>query len=81
MTAHPHWPVWDVRVRTPRLELRPLHEPDLPAFVELVSAGIHDPATMPFLQPFTDLPSPHRERSNYQFVLGCWANWSVEPGA
>ena len=76
--SHPHWPLWDLCIRTPRLELRPLHEPHLPALVELVSAGIHDPERMPFLQPFTDLPSPERERSNYQFVLGCWANWSVQ---
>ena len=76
--SHPHWPLWDLCIRTPRLELRPLHEPHLPALVELVSAGIHDPERMPFLQPFTDLPSPERERSNYQFVLGCWANWSAQ---
>ncbi|MHB1137649.1 MAG: GNAT family N-acetyltransferase [Microthrixaceae bacterium] len=76
--TNPHWPVWDLRVRTPLLELRPLHEPDLPALVELVSAGIHDPATMPFLQPFTDEPSPGRERSTYRFVMRCWAEWSPE---
>ena len=78
MVSHPHWPIWDLRLRTPRLELRPLHEPDLPALVELIDRGIHDPATMPFLQPFTDEPSPGRERSTYRFVLRCWAEWTPE---
>jgi RimJ/RimL family protein N-acetyltransferase len=75
---HPHWPLWDLRVRTPRVELRPAHEPDLPALVELIAGGLHDPAEMPFLQPFTDLPSPERERSTYQYLLGVWARWSPE---
>jgi len=75
---HPHWPIWDLRVRTPRLELRPAHEPDLPALVQLISDGIHDPDEMPFLQPFTDLASPERERSSYQYLLGTWARWSPD---
>ena len=38
--AHPHWPLWDIRVRTPRLELRPAHEPDIPALIDLISRGL-----------------------------------------
>lgn len=53
--SSPHWPIWDLVVRTPRLELRPIREADTAELVELAERGIHDPATMPFLTPFTDL--------------------------
>jgi RimJ/RimL family protein N-acetyltransferase len=76
--SHPHWPLWDIRIRTPRLELRPVHEPDIEALVDLIAGGVHDPAEMPFLQPFTDLPPPERERSSYRYFLGVWARWDPE---
>lgn len=72
------WPLWDLRVRTPRLELRSVREPDLAALVEVIDGGLHDPATMPFLVPFTDTPNPQRAQDSYRFWLGCWAGWSVE---
>lgn len=51
-----HWPVFGLRLATPRLVLRPVTDDDLAELVDLVLAGIHDPADMPFLQPWTDLP-------------------------
>ncbi|CAN5435995.1 GNAT family protein [soil metagenome] len=74
----PHWPLWDIRVRTPRVELRPAHEPEIPALIDLISGGLHDPSDMPFLQPFTDMASPERERGTYQYVLSRWGNWSPD---
>jgi RimJ/RimL family protein N-acetyltransferase len=76
--THPFWPLWDICIRTARLELRPVREADVSDLVDLAARGIHDPATMPFLTPFTDLPSPERERSSLQFYAGAWANWSVD---
>jgi RimJ/RimL family protein N-acetyltransferase len=52
-----HWPFFDLRIRTPRLELRPDWDDGLVALGELAAQGIHDPATMPFGQPWSDLPS------------------------
>lgn len=75
---HPFWPVWDICIRTPRLELRPVREADVSDLVDLADGGIHDPATMPFLTPFTDLPPPARARSSLQFYAGAWANWAVD---
>ena len=60
------WPLFDLVVRTPRLELRLPREEEFAAIVDLVDAGIHDPATMPFFVPWTDLaagPPPARPRS------------------
>jgi RimJ/RimL family protein N-acetyltransferase len=74
-TGH-HWPIWDIRIRTPRLELRPVAQQEMFDLVEVMRAGIHDPADMPFLTPFTDLPSPERERAAYQHFLSGWAAWT-----
>lgn len=51
-----HWPVFGLRLATPRLVLRPVTDDDLADLVDLVLAGIHDPASMPFLMPWTDAP-------------------------
>lgn len=75
--THPHWPLWDIRIRTPRLELRPVREAEMADLSELIDGGIHDPATMPFLIPFTDAPNPQRAHDSYRFWMGCWAGWSV----
>ena len=76
--AHPHWPLWDLRIRTPRLELRTLREQEMADLVEVIDGGLHDPATMPFLHPFTDVPPPRREREAYQHYWRSWATWTPE---
>ncbi|HYF47546.1 MAG TPA: hypothetical protein VD926_15130, partial [Acidimicrobiales bacterium] len=73
---HPYWPLFDLRVRTPRLELRYPSEDDLLALVDLVRHGIHDPTTMPFSHPWTDAPSPDLERGALQFWWNQRASWS-----
>jgi RimJ/RimL family protein N-acetyltransferase len=69
------WPLFDLVVRTPRVELRLLREQDLADFVELIDAGIHDPATMPFFFPWTDA-EPERAREAAQWMWRHRANWS-----
>lgn len=81
--THPLWPLYDLRVRTSDpsiggLELRLPAEAELPAFVELASRGIHPVDEMPFSIPWTDLPSPARERSSYQFYMSTRAGWTVD---
>jgi predicted RNase H-like nuclease/RimJ/RimL family protein N-acetyltransferase len=75
---HPYWPLLDLRVRTPRLELRPPSEEDLLTLVGLVRMGIHDPEMMPFSTPWTDVPSPGMERGAMQWNWRQKANWTVE---
>ena len=48
------WPFFDLRMRTPTLELRLPTDAELPELFTLAQQGIHDPATMPFLVPWTD---------------------------
>ncbi|MER7875154.1 GNAT family protein [Streptomyces solisilvae] len=73
-----YWPLYGLRLRTPRLELR---LPDIPRLDELAAAaadGVHDPAEMPFSNPWTDAPPEERGRSSFQHVLRTIAEWRPE---
>jgi RimJ/RimL family protein N-acetyltransferase len=66
--GHP-WPLFDLRLRTPRLELRLADDDDLLALLEVAKAGVHDRPQTPFLIPWDEPPSPAMER---QFLLHWW---------
>lgn len=74
--GHPYWPLFDLRVRTPRVELRPPTDEDLLAVVDLIRHGVHDPAEMPFSNPWTDAPSPDLERNSLKWAWGQRASWT-----
>jgi RimJ/RimL family protein N-acetyltransferase len=48
------WPLHDLVLRTPRLELRPDDDVGLLELVEEIHRGVHPPETMPFSVPWTD---------------------------
>ncbi|MFD3483621.1 GNAT family N-acetyltransferase [Streptomyces sp. NPDC058665] len=76
----PHlWPLYGLRITTPRLELR---LPDLDALSGLAAvaaAGVHHEDRMPFSVPWTDGSPEERGRAVFQHVLGTVAGWT--PGA
>jgi RimJ/RimL family protein N-acetyltransferase len=63
----PRWPFFDLRIRTPHVELRYPDDDAVAALATLAAQGIHDPAAMPFLVPWTDVPSPQLERNTVQY--------------
>lgn len=65
--GHPFWPLFDLRVTTPRLELRVVDDELATALAALAAGGVHHPAATPFFVPWTDLPSPELERGVLQF--------------
>jgi RimJ/RimL family protein N-acetyltransferase len=73
-----HWPLFDLRVRTPRLELRPPDESTMFALIELADRGIHDASFVPFLRPWTHEPDGERQRHSMQYYWRCWSQWSAE---
>jgi len=73
-----YWPLFDLAVRTPRLELRLLREAELADFVELVDHGIHDPESMPFYVPWTDVEPQRRAREAAQWMWRHRAEWSPD---
>jgi len=76
--THPLWPLFDLRLRTPRLELRLPTDDDLVQLAAVAKAGIHPPDEMPFAVPWSILPTPDFERNFVRFHWGLRAGWSVE---
>lgn len=74
--AHPTWPLFDLRVRTPRLEIRLPTDEDCAALAQLAAGGIHDPAEMPFAIPWSQAPSPELERRAMQWWWSQRAQWA-----
>jgi RimJ/RimL family protein N-acetyltransferase len=72
------WPLYDLRVRTGDLELRYPTEAELPAFADIIEAGLHAPGEMPFGMAFTDPPAAERNVSSYQWWMGSRGRWSAD---
>ena len=68
-------PLWDIRVRTPRLELRLPTEEELAELFRVAEAGIHPPEEMPFYVPWTD---DLRLDPFVEFHRGAWEAWRPE---
>ena len=71
--THPVWPLFDLVVRTPRLELRYLDDNLCTELAVLAAQGIHDPEFMPFAMPWSDATSPELERGLLQYQWRCRA--------
>lgn len=59
-----YWPLFGLAVRTPRLELRYPDDVMLARLIDCYQVGVHDPGLMPFLNAWTEVPSPEREWSS-----------------
>lgn len=70
-----HWPLFGLRVRTPRLELRLPTPADLDALADLAAEGIHDPAVQPFTAQWTDVPPAQAAQSVVQYHWSQWGSW------
>lgn len=72
------WPFFDLRVRTPRLELRLPTDDDLDALADLAAAGTHDPDAMPFANPWTVQEQPALQRGLLQWFWRSRAELSAD---
>ncbi|WP_433353698.1 GNAT family N-acetyltransferase [Microtetraspora malaysiensis] len=73
-----HWPLLDLRVTTPRLELRLPTLDDLDELADRALEGVHDPEFMPFLSSWTDAPADELPRKLIRRQLTSLADWSPE---
>ncbi|MGV9325809.1 GNAT family N-acetyltransferase [Streptosporangium sandarakinum] len=73
-----HWPLFKLRLTTPRLELRLPTLEDLDQLADRAAEGIHDPEVMPFIPPWTDVPSSELPRNVILSDLGEIARWQPE---
>jgi RimJ/RimL family protein N-acetyltransferase len=74
--AHPHWPLFDVTVRTPRLELVAITDEIAVQLADLALRGVHDRAFMPFALEWTDAPAADIPRNLLQYQWRCRADWT-----
>jgi len=51
-----YWPVFGLRLATPRLILTPMCDDDLVETLDVILSGIHESSRMPFAMPWTDVP-------------------------
>jgi RimJ/RimL family protein N-acetyltransferase len=81
VSEHP-WPLFDLRLRTPRLELRLPNDEDLLELARVAREGVVEEGRTFFAVPWHELPSPAFER---QFLLRWWrvrghwdpADWNI----
>ena len=69
-------PLFGLRLRTPRLELRLPTRPELEELREVARAGIHPPDEMPFAVAWTD--EPYSESWVVAFLEEQLAGWTPE---
>jgi RimJ/RimL family protein N-acetyltransferase len=72
------WPLAGLRLRTPRLELRPPSDRDLGDLARLAAAGVHDPQVQPFTVAWTDVSPAERARGVVQHHWRQLAEWTPE---
>jgi RimJ/RimL family protein N-acetyltransferase len=73
-----HWALFDLRIRTPRLELRVPTERLIDDIIDVALDGVHDPATMPFEFAWTDAPREELPVNTLQFYWGQLAAVTVD---
>jgi len=76
------WPLFGLKISSPRLELRLVRDEDLPGVIDAALAGIHNPAVMPFAVPWTDAPRDVliRETAKHQWRIRSGVepdNWTL----
>jgi RimJ/RimL family protein N-acetyltransferase len=72
------WPLFDLSVSTPRLSLRYVTDELGGQLAELAAQGIHDPETMPFSEPWSDVAPPELQRNSLRYYWRCRAETTSE---
>ncbi len=72
------WPLFGLRLGTPRLELRLIQDQDIPAAVAAARSGIHEAGRSPFSTPWTELPPSELGANMARWYWRCRAECSPE---
>lgn len=77
--VHPLWPIYDLIIRTPMLDLRLPTEDEMCRLIKHADASIYqDPGSVPFVTDWPTRPSPERERGFVQFAWSKRAEWAPD---
>jgi RimJ/RimL family protein N-acetyltransferase len=72
------WPLFGLRLATPRLELRPIMDQDIPAAVEAARSGIHEAGRNPFSTPWTELAADELGPNMARWYWRCRGGFTPE---
>ncbi|MDQ0676278.1 RimJ/RimL family protein N-acetyltransferase [Pseudarthrobacter siccitolerans] len=72
------WPLFELKLTTPRLELRPILDEDIAPAVEAARSGIHDAGRNPFSTPWTELPEEELGPKMARWYWRCRAECTPE---
>ena len=67
---HPHWPLFDLEVRTPRLDIAVRRRRHADGARDAGGERDPRPAEMPFAIPWTDIEPPELERAGVPLLVG-----------
>lgn len=73
-----NWPLYGLRLGTPRCELRLPTLAELDQLGKVAAEGIHDPAVMPFSDPWTEVEPAQLARGVLQWHWRQLADWKPE---
>ncbi|MFI6292979.1 GNAT family N-acetyltransferase [Nonomuraea sp. NPDC050790] len=76
-----HWPLFDLRITTPNLELRMPTFAELDELAERAAEGVHEEGFMPFLMPWTEAEPQERAKATVLYHFKCWGSWKPEDWA
>jgi RimJ/RimL family protein N-acetyltransferase len=74
----PFWPPFGLTLTTPRLQLRPIRDEDIPAAVEAALSGVHEPGRNPFSNPWTESPPRELGTNMAQWYWRCRGTMTAE---
>lgn len=72
------WPLFGLRLTTPRLELRVPDLDDLAQLAGVAASGVHEPGVQPFVAAWTDGPPAQTARNTLQWHWSQWGRWSPD---
>lgn len=78
MSSAQPWPLRDLRLKTPRLELCVPTDADLDQLAQVACDGIHDPAEQPFTDAWTDKPPEQLADGIRQWEWSRRGKWKPE---
>src|SRR4051794_40183238 len=73
-----NWPLFELSITTPRLELRMPSLADLDELGDRAAEGVHEPGYMPFLFPWSDAEPRDRATATIRYHFRTWAEFSRE---
>ncbi len=72
------WPTYQLRITTPRLQLRLPGDDDIGRLARLAGEGIHPPSERPFLTPWTDGTADETAQFVLRWHWGRLSDWAVD---